>query len=130
MRLNNSDEPAAPLGPLPQRDTASEQEGQLTQEPLVTERLVWKIPPPDRYQVLLLNDDFTPMEFVVMILQDYFYKNQEVATQIMLKIHLEGKAVAGIFSKDIAMTKVKQVISKAREQGHPLQCLMEPLPNE
>ncbi|MEY3954080.1 MAG: ATP-dependent Clp protease adapter ClpS [Pseudomonadota bacterium] len=95
-------------------------------EALVLERVTWKTKPPRRYQVVMLNDDFTPMEFVVLVLQEYFHKDRESATHIMLKIHLEGKAICGVFPRDIASTKVEQVLSMARQQGHPLQCIMEP----
>lgn len=91
------------------------------------ERVTWKTKPPQMYQVIMLNDDFTPMEFVVLVLQEYFHKDRESATQIMLKIHLEGKALCGVFPRDIASTKVEQVLSMARQQGHPLQCIMEPI---
>ena len=77
------------------------------------------------YQVVLLNDDFTPMEFVVMVLQEYFGLGLETATQIMLKIHHDGRAVCGVFSKDVAATKVELVLAAARRSGHPLQCIME-----
>ncbi len=81
--------------------------------------------PPPMYKVILLNDDFTPMDFVIFILQEYFHKDTETATRIMLKVHHEGKGVCGIFPRDIAGTKVKQVIRHARQEGHPLQCTME-----
>ncbi|VVD80321.1 Clp protease ClpS [Pandoraea terrigena] len=77
------------------------------------------------YKVVLLNDDFTPMEFVVMVIQEYFNKDRESATQIMLKVHREGRAVCGVFTRDVAATKVEQVVSHARQSGHPLQCVME-----
>jgi ATP-dependent Clp protease adaptor protein ClpS len=80
---------------------------------------------PPMYQVVLLNDDYTPMEFVVMVLQEYFNKDRQEATQIMLKVHNEGKGMCGVFSKDIASTKVELVMMHAREAGHPLQCVME-----
>jgi ATP-dependent Clp protease adaptor protein ClpS len=79
------------------------------------------------FQVLMLNDDFTPMEFVVMVLQEFFSKDRESATQIMLKIHLDGKGVCGVYSKDVAATKVDQVLDAARKSGHPLQCISEPI---
>jgi len=82
---------------------------------------------PSLYKVLLLNDDYTPMEFVVVIIQEFFNKDRETATQIMLKIHLDGKGVCGVFSKDVAATKVDQVTEAARKSGHPLQCVSEPL---
>ena len=82
---------------------------------------------PSQYKVLMLNDDYTPMEFVVVIIQEFFNKDRETATQIMLKIHLDGKGVCGVFSKDVAATKVDQVTEAARKHGHPLQCVSEPL---
>ncbi len=75
----------------------------------------------------MLNDDFTPMEFVVMVLQEFFSKDREAATQIMLQIHLDGKGVCGVYSKDIAATKVDQVLDAARKAGHPLKCVAEPI---
>lgn len=89
------------------------------------ERLTQKTEPPRLYQVLLLNDDFTPMEFVVMVLQEYFRHDLDTATQIMLKIHHEGRGVCGVFTKDVAATKVEMVLGAARRAGHPLQCIME-----
>ena len=84
-----------------------------------------KVEPPKLYQVVMLNDDFTPMEFVVYVLQAHFRHDIESATQIMLKIHHEGRGVCGVFTKDIAATKVELVLAAAREAGHPLQCIME-----
>ncbi len=92
----------------------------------VLERVPQKTKPPQLYQVVMLNDDYTPMEFVVFVLQDLFKKDRETATQIMLKIHLEGKAICGVFTKDVATSKVEQVQLAAREHGHPLQCVAEP----
>lgn len=91
----------------------------------VLERKAQAVKPPSMYKVLLLNDDFTPMEFVVVILQEYFGKDREAATQIMLTVHREGKGVCGIFTRDIAATKVELVSTHARQAGHPLQCVME-----
>ncbi len=84
-----------------------------------------KLAPPRLYTVLLLNDDFTPMEFVVLVLQKFFSMNREQATQIMLKVHVEGRGVCGIYPRDIAATKVEQVASFARDNQHPLACIME-----
>ena len=84
-----------------------------------------KLKPPAMYQVILLNDDYTPMEFVVAIIQEYFNKDRETAMQIMLKVHREGKGMCGVFPKDIASTKVELVLTHARKAGHPLQCVME-----
>lgn len=94
---------------------------------VVLERKTLRTEPPKMYQVVLLNDDFTPMEFVVLVLQEYFNKDRETATQIMLKIHLEGKGVCGVFTRDVASTKVDQVLQAARHHGHPLQCSSEPI---
>lgn len=79
------------------------------------------------YQVVALNDDYTPMEFVVMVIQEFFNKDRATATQIMLKIHLDGKGVCGVYTKDVAVTKVDQVMDAAKQAGHPLQCICEPL---
>ncbi|MDX1669236.1 MAG: ATP-dependent Clp protease adapter ClpS [Limnobacter sp.] len=80
---------------------------------------------PPMFKVYLLNDDFTPMEFVVIVLQKFFGKGREQATQIMLKVHREGRGVCGVYPKDIASTKVDLVSSFARQHQHPLQCVME-----
>ena len=92
---------------------------------VVVDRQVAKVDPPRMYQVILLNDDYTPMEFVVMVLQEYFNRDLESATQIMLRIHHDGRGVCGVFSKDVAATKVELVLAAARRGGHPLQCIME-----
>ncbi len=81
--------------------------------------------PPKLYRVVMLNDDFTPMEFVVYVLQTHFQHDLESATQIMLKIHHDGRGVCGVFTKDIATTKVELVLAAARRHGHPLQCILE-----
>ena len=94
---------------------------------VVLERRTQRTKPPQMFQVLMLNDDFTPMEFVVLVLQEFFSKDRESATQIMLKIHLDGKGVCGVYSKDVAATKVDQVLEAARKSGHPLQCVAEPI---
>ena len=81
--------------------------------------------PPPLYTVLLLNDDFTPMDFVVHVLQNFFSMDRERAMQIMLKVHMEGQGICGIYSRDVAATKVEQVTAYARESQHPLACVME-----
>lgn len=91
------------------------------------ERRTQKTKPPQMYQVVMLNDDYTPMEFVVVVLQEFFSKDREAATQIMLKIHLDGKGVCGVYTRDVAATKVDQVLDAAHQAGHPLQCLSEPV---
>ena len=94
---------------------------------VVLERLAQKTQPPQMYRVLMLNDDYTPMEFVIVVLQEFFSKDREQATQIMLKIHLDGKGLCGIYSRDVAATKVDQVLEAALKAGHPLQCVSEPV---
>ena len=94
---------------------------------VLMERRTERTKPPGMYQVVLLNDDYTPMEFVVVVIQEFFGKDRETATQIMLKIHLDGKGVCGVFSKDVAATKVDQVMEAAKQAGHPLQCVSEPV---
>ena len=95
------------------------------QEGSVLEAKKTKLAPPPLYTVLLLNDDFTPMDFVVLVLQRFFSMNRERATQIMLKVHMEGRGICGIYPRDIAATKVEQVSAFARENQHPLACVME-----
>jgi ATP-dependent Clp protease adaptor protein ClpS len=80
---------------------------------------------PKKYNVVLYNDDFTPMEFVVRLLQDVFRLNEEVATNIMLQVHYNGKGVCGSFVKDIAQTKANQVVEQARKLSYPLLCQAE-----
>ncbi|CAM8636011.1 COG2127 Uncharacterized conserved protein [Oxalobacteraceae bacterium] len=92
---------------------------------LITKEQKEAVKPPSMYQVLLLNDDYTPMEFVVAIIQEYFNKDRENATQIMLKVHRDGKGLCGVYPKDITSTKVELVLTHARKAGHPLQCVME-----
>lgn len=92
---------------------------------VVVERKKARTKPPVLFQVVLLNDDYTPMEFVVMVLQQYFQRDLETSTHIMLKIHHEGRGVCGVYPKDIAATKVELVLAAARRDGHPLQCIME-----
>ena len=83
--------------------------------------------PPPMYQVVLLNDDYTPMDFVVVVLVEIFSFDLERATQLMLRVHHEGRAVCGVYSHDVADTKVAQVLHMARGAGHPLQCVAEPV---
>ncbi|WP_269532681.1 ATP-dependent Clp protease adapter ClpS [Chitinimonas sp. BJYL2] len=83
------------------------------------------VKPPAMFKVVLLNDDFTPMEFVVIVLQQFFGMDHERANRVMLKVHTEGKGVCGVYSKDVAATKVAQVMDFSRQHQHPLQCVME-----
>lgn len=84
-----------------------------------------KTKPPRMYKVMLFNDDYTTMDFVVEVLQRFFSMNRERAMQIMLKVHNEGSAVCGVYSQDVAETKVTQVTEFAKQHGHPLRCGME-----
>ena len=84
-----------------------------------------QLEPPSMYQVLLLNDDFTPMDFVVEVLEKFFSMPEEKATQIMLTVHTQGKAVCGIYSRDVAETKAHCVNEYSRENQHPLLCKTE-----
>ncbi len=91
--------------------------------------LVTKVRPktkrPNLYKVLLLNDDYTPMEFVVLVLEKYFGKGREEAERIMLHVHQKGVGVCGVYTYEVAETKVAQVMDIARQHGHPLQCTLE-----
>ena len=100
-------------------DDADQDSGLMVQEsrPEVAE--------PKRYMVILVNDDFTPMEFVVHILREFFSMDEEGATRVMLNVHTKGKGVCGIYAKDIAETKVVMVNEFAKENEHPLLCTME-----
>jgi len=111
------DKPTGPAHPAPAPDDG--------QGSVVAERQQGKTQPPPMYQVVMLNDDYTPMEFVVMVLQQFFQRDLEAATQIMLKIHHEGRGICGVYTKDVAATKVELVLAAARRAGHPLQCIME-----
>ena len=84
-----------------------------------------KLKPPPLYKVLLLNDDYTPMDFVVVVLQTVFAMSREKATRVMLQVHREGMGVCGTFTREVAASKVDQVIGIARKHQHPLQCTME-----
>src|ERR1700710_2274315 len=108
--------PKTPPGVTPRRDDG---------DAVVVERRPQKTAPPQMFQVVMLNDDYTPMEFVIVVIQEFFSKDRETATQIMLKIHLDGRGVCGVFSRDVAATKVQQVQEAARQAGHPLQCVSE-----
>ena len=113
--------PSPPTPPDPSR-APERDDGQGT---VLAERQEQRVEPPKLFQVVLLNDDYTPMEFVVLVLQEYFLRDIETATQIMLKIHHEGRGVCGVYSKDVAATKVELVQAAAKHAGHPLQCIME-----
>jgi ATP-dependent Clp protease adaptor protein ClpS len=84
-----------------------------------------KVKSPPMFKVLLLNDDYTPMDFVVLVLQKFFLLSREKATQVMLKVHREGSGVCGVYPRDVAATKVDQVTEFAHQYQHPLRCVME-----
>ncbi|MEA3412119.1 MAG: ATP-dependent Clp protease adapter ClpS [Pseudomonadota bacterium] len=84
-----------------------------------------KVKQPRMYKVVLVNDDYTPMEFVVYILENFFRMNREKATRIMLHVHTRGKGICGVFTREIAETKVAQVNEVSRANNHPLLCAME-----
>ena len=102
-------------------DDAHDGEGQLG----VATRTRAKPKKPSQYKVLLLNDDYTPMEFVVMVLKHFFRMDLEEATRVMLHVHQKGVGVCGIFPYEVAETKVNQVMDFARQNQHPLQCTLE-----
>lgn len=92
---------------------------------LLTEEAKPKLKRPPLYQVVLLNDDFTPMEFVVDVLERIFNMDRTTATRVMLEVHTKGKGICGVFTFEIAETKVAHVIAYARKHQHPLLCTME-----
>ena len=104
-------------GPIPPGDNDSNT-GLATKTRLKTKK-------PSLYRVLLLNDDYTPMEFVVYVLERFFQKSREEATRIMLHVHQKGVGVCGIYTYEVAETKVAQVLDLAQRNEHPLQCTME-----
>ena len=110
--------PATPPGGIPRPPDDG-------QGAVVVERQTAKVVPPPMYQVVLLNDDYTPMDFVVEVLEVFFNLNRELATKVMLAVHTEGRAVCGVFTRDIAETKAMQVNQYARESQHPLLCEIE-----
>ena len=97
---------------------------------VVLERRAQKTKPPQMYQVVMLNDDYTPMEFVVELLELFFGKTREAATRIMLNIHTEGKGVCGVYTLDVAETKAGIVNQFSRDHQHPLLCEIEPCNDE
>jgi ATP-dependent Clp protease adaptor protein ClpS len=96
----------------------------------VVEEAVPQLKKPKLYRVVIFNDDYTPMEFVVELLEFFFSLNREAATRIMLKVHTEGKAVCGVYVHDIADTKAAQVNQYARDNEHPLLCEIEPVEDD
>ena len=97
----------------------------ITPDSDLLEKETTKVQPPKLYHVVLNNDDYTPMDFVIEVLERFFAHDIDQATQIMLKVHYEGKAICGTFSAEIAETKVAQVMMYSKENEHPLLCTME-----
>lgn len=97
----------------------------ITSDGLALQEAKPKLKRPPLYKVILLNDDYTPMDFVIHVLQKFFAMDHEKATQIMLHVHTRGMGVCGIFNRDIAETKVAMVNQFSREHQHPLKCTME-----
>ena len=93
--------------------------------PVIKAKAEKKVRRPKRYKVLLLNDDYTPMDFVVIVLQKYFFKEYALAIQIMLDVHQKGSGICGVYTRDVAETKVALVNDFARQHEHPLLCKME-----
>ena len=100
-----------------------ETDGEINSSTLLEDKVQTK--KPSFYQVLIMNDDYTPMEFVILVLEKYFNKSREEATQIMLHVHQKGIGVCGLYPYEIAETKVVQVMEFARKNEHPLQCTLE-----
>lgn len=98
-----------------------------SQRPNTKERTILKVKEPGKYNVIFLNDDFTPMDFVTLILKHIFYKDDMEAETLMLKVHNEGKAVVGTYNYDIAMTKATKATNIARNNGFPLRIIVSKL---
>jgi ATP-dependent Clp protease adaptor protein ClpS len=117
--------PNRPGPNLPGKDAPRRRDGDDGGKTSVVTKTRPKTKKPSLYKVLLLNDDFTPMEFVVLVLQRFFNKAQEDATRIMLHVHQKGVGICGVYTYEVAETKVGQVMDFSRQHGHPLQCTME-----
>jgi len=125
-RLGGADDPPQqpPGGPPqqpPRRDDGEGDDGRTGALTLTRTRTK----KPSMYKVLMLNDDYTPMEFVVDVLQNIFQKNREEATEVMLHVHQKGVGICGVYTYEIAETKVTQTVDYARKNQHPLQCTLE-----
>ena len=114
-----------PYGPLQVQAATGDQDSDTDSEVGTTTKTRAKPKKPSQYKVLMLNDDYTPMEFVVMVLKRFFSMDLEQATRVMLHVHQRGVGVCGIFPYEVAETKVNQVMDFARQNQHPLQCTLE-----
>src|SRR3978361_1089733 len=126
---SNIDPSAAPEGVASVPRMGKDDEGRTSGPSAPTTSVTTKVKPktkrPNLYRVLILNDDYTPMEFVVQVLEKFFQKDVEAATKIMIPVHHHGLGECGVFTYEIAETKVTQVMDFARKHQHPLQCVME-----
>ncbi len=111
--------------PVLSDDVPGKDDGEGDAQTGIVTRTRPKTKKPSLYKVLLLNDDYTPMEFVVYVLERFFNKGTEEATRIMLHVHTKGVGICGVYTYEVAETKVTQVMSFARQHQHPLQCTME-----
>jgi ATP-dependent Clp protease adaptor protein ClpS len=102
-----------------------DQPGEHGHTGILVEEAAPEVRQPPLYSVVLLNDDYTPMEFVVDVLERFFRMDRENATRVMLEVHMKGKGVCGVFTYEIAETKVAQVVSYSRDNQHPLMCTLE-----
>ena len=107
---------------MSEQDPHEEREGHVG---VVVEEAAPQVKQPPLYRVVLLNDDYTPMEFVVDVLERFFRMDRETATRVMLEVHMKGKGVCGVFTYEIAETKVAQVVGYSRDNQHPLMCTLE-----
>jgi ATP-dependent Clp protease adaptor protein ClpS len=121
-RLGGPKEPPGGQPPPPRRDNGDGNDEGRTGALTLTRTRTRK---PSMYKVLMLNDDYTPMEFVVDVLQHIFQKTREEATQIMLHVHQKGVGICGVYTYEVAETKVTQTVDYARKNQHPLQCTLE-----
>lgn len=106
-------------------DSGDERHGDAGDGSLATAEAKPKLKMPPMYKVVMLNDDFTPMEFVVEVLMTFFHMDMEKASQVMLAVHMQGRAVCGVYTRDVAETKAALVVDFARENQHPLMCNVE-----
>ena len=105
--------------------TKSNYNNKLNEETLTKKRTKKKLKKPSLYKVIMINDDYTPMDFVVYLLKNYFYKNQQEANRIMLDVHNNGSGTCGIFTLEIAESKILKVINYSRNNGYPLLCVLK-----
>jgi ATP-dependent Clp protease adaptor protein ClpS len=110
---------------LPRMQEGGDRDGKAGRGTAVLTRTKTKTQKPSLYRVLLLNDDYTPMEFVVHVLERFFQKDRETATMIMMHVHQNGVGECGVYTYEVAETKITQVMDFARQHQHPLQCVME-----